>query len=383
MKQVFTSVFVIFLSINLLIIFSGKTWLYKGIAITYLKGHTSSYIHDFIYFPSDTISAGKHQKWLISKKYNKADLTPFISDIHEELETTAYLIIRNDSIQYEKYWHGYSADSMSNSFSMAKSWVSTLVGIAISEGKIKSVNQKVCDLLPEFCVSGNSNITIKHLLTMSAGLNWDENYYNPFGKTADAYYGNNLRGLILNLKSITPAGKNFQYNSACTQLLAFILEKATEQKLSSYASEKLWLPMGAKHPALWNTDSKNGDVKSFCCINSNARDFARLGLLYMHYGNWNGLQILDSSYIKEATSIANLFDKNGKRNKIYGYHFWIAKYKNMNMYYSKGLCGQYVICIPEKNMIIVRLGRKEGGLLLKGHHNEFYSFVDAALEMIL
>ena len=383
MKKAFLSFFIVFLIINLVIVFSGKTWLYKGIAITYLKGYTSSYIHDFIYFPSDTISAGKHQEWLISKNYNKADMPAFINEIHEELETTAYLIIRNDSIQYEKYWHGYSADSMSNSFSMAKSWVSTLIGIAISEGKIKSVNQKVCDFLPEFCVSANSNITIKHLLTMGAGLNWTENYYNPIGKTADAYYGNNLRRLILNLKTIHSPGEKFQYNSACTQLLAFILEKATKQKPSSYASEKLWIPMGAKHPALWNTDSKKGDVKGFCCINSNARDFARLGILYMHSGNWKGVQILDSSYIKEATSSADLFDKNGEENKNYGYQLWISKYKNMNMYYSKGLCGQYVICIPEKNMIVVRLGRKESGLIRSGHHNEFYSFVDAALKMML
>jgi CubicO group peptidase (beta-lactamase class C family) len=381
MKKIFKYFLAVIVLINLLIILSGKLWLYKGISITYLKGYTSSYIDDFIYFPANTIKAGQHQEWLVSKNYNKAELPEFINDVNKDLETVAFMVIRNDSIQYEEYWHGYSADSMSNSFSMSKSWVSTLIGVAIKDEKIKSVDQKVCDFLPEFCIGANSEITIMHLLTMGSGLNWEEDYHNPVGQTAQAYYGDDLRGLIVNLKSIEPPGKAFKYHSSCTQLLAFIVEKATGQTISEYASEKLWQPMGAKHPALWNTDTKGGDEKGFCCINSNARDFARLGKLYMHSGNWNGLQILDSSYVKEATSIAGLLDGNGNKNVNYGYQLWITNYKNLHIYYARGLWGQYVICIPEKDMIIVRLGRKYGNYLDDGHHDDFYAFIDAALEI--
>mgnify|MGYP001477809471 CR=1 FL=1 len=382
MKQVFKYFLAFFLLINLFIILSGKTWIYKGVSITYLRGHTSTYIHDFVHFPANTIKAGNHQEWLISKDYNKTDLPGFIDVINTELETTAFIIVKNDSIWHEKYWLGYSADSMSNSFSMAKSWVSTLIGVAIKDGKIKTINQPVCDFLPEFCVGENSKITIKHLLTMSSGLDWEEDYYNPLGSTAEAYYGNNLRRLIINLKSIQSPGEKFQYNSACTQLLTFILEAATKQTISEYASDKLWRPMGAKHPALWNTDNDQGDEKGFCCINSNARDFARLGKLYLSLGNWNGVQILDSSYIKNATSAANLIDPNGKKNKNYGYQFWVANYKNLHIYYSRGLWGQYVICIPEKDVIIVRLGKKYGRLLEDGHHDDFYAFINATLEIL-
>ena len=381
MKIFFKFFLLAFIIINLFIVFSGRSWLYKAITITYLKGYPSSYIHDFIHFSANTIKNGKHQEWLISKRYNTQVLPKFVAEINNELETVAFMVIQNDSIQYERYWHGYSADSMSNSFSMAKSWVSTLIGVAIKDGIIKTINQPVCDFLPEFCLGDNSKITIKHLLTMSSGLNWQEEYYNPIGQTAEAYYGDDLKSLMFSLEPVERPGKIFKYHSSCTQLLCFVIEKATKKSINEYASEKLWGPMGAKHPALWNTDSDGGDEKGFCCINSNARDFARLGRLYMNYGNWNGIQILDTSYIKNSTSATLLLDEGGDKNMNYGYHFWLAKYKNMSVYYARGLWGQYMICIPEKNMIIVRLGKKEGSPLDDGHRDDFYAFIDAALEI--
>tara|TARA_Y100000385_G_scaffold30489_2_gene28751 strand:+ start:1780 stop:2928 length:1149 start_codon:yes stop_codon:yes gene_type:complete len=380
MKKILKYLLFIFIAINLLILISGKSWIYKAISITYLKGHTSSYIHDFIHFPANTIEAGTHQEWIIAKGYNKANLPEFIKPINKELETFAFLVIINDSITYEEYWHGYSEDSASNSFSMSKSHISTLTGVAIKDNII-NIDDKVCDFLPEYCGKTEKNLTIKNLLTMSSGLNWNESYYNPLGKIAEAYYGNNLKKLVMNLKVIEPPGKVFKYYSCNTQLLAFILESVTGKSINEYASEKLWIPMGAKHPALWNTDKKEGDEKAFCCINSNARDFARIGKLYMNNGNWNGIQIIDSSYALQATSAADLLDKDGNKNLNYGYQFWITNYKDLDIYYARGLWGQYVICIPDKDMIIVRLGRKYGKSLEDGHYEDFYQFIDAALEM--
>jgi len=380
MKKILKYLLIIFVALNLLII-SGKSWMYKAISITYLKGHTSSYIHDFIHFPANTIQVSEHQEWATADNYNKAQLPEFIKPINENLETVAFMVIINDSIQYEEYWHGYSADTMSNSFSMSKSWVSTLIGIALTEGKIKSVDEKVCDFLPNFCEGRNTELTIKDLLTMSSGLNWIEDYYNPIGQTAESYYGKHLSELVNNLKVIETPGKVFKYHSSCTQLLTFIVEAATGKTISEYASEKLWQPMGAKHPALWNTDVEGGDEKGFCCIISNARDFARLGKLYMHHGNWNGTQILDRNYVKDAISVAELLDTKGNTNTNYGYQFWLAERQDLSVYYARGLFGQYVICIPEKNMIVVRLGRKFGAVLEDLHHDDFYAFIDAALEM--
>ena len=381
MKKALKYILAIFVILNFLIILSGKSWLYKAVSVTYLKGHTSSYIDDYIHFPSNSIKNGNHQEWLVSKEYNKAQLPEFIKPINDKLGTVAYVVIKNDSIIFEEYWNGYSADSSSNSFSMAKSWISTLVGIAIKEGKIESINQKACDFLPEFCEGDNSKIIIKHLLTMSSGLDWDEDYHDPLGQTAEAYFAPNLKEQMMRLKAVETPGEIFKYHSSCSQLLAFIVESATGQSVNEYTSEKLWKPMGAKHPALWNTDTKRGDEKAFCCINSNARDFARLGKLYMNQGNWNGTQLLDSNYVKEATSVANLIDEDGNKNVNYGYQFWIANRKGLDVYYTRGLWGQYVICIPEKDMIIVRLGRNYGFHLADGHSEDFYQFIDAALEM--
>ena len=381
MKKALKYILAIFVILNFLIILSGKSWLYKAVSVTYLKGHTSSYIDDYIHFPSNSIKNGNHQEWLVSKEYNKAQLPEFIKPINDKLGTVAYVVIKNDSIIFEEYWNGYSADSSSNSFSMAKSWISTLVGIAIKEGKIESINQKACDFLPEFCEGDNSKITIKHLLTMSSGLDWDEDYHDPLGQTAEAYFAPNLKEQMMRLKAVETPGEIFKYHSSCSQLLAFIVESATGQSVNEYTSEKLWKPMGAKHPALWNTDTKRGDEKAFCCINSNARDFARLGKLYMNQGNWNGTQLLDSNYVKEATSVSNLLDEDGNKNVNYGYQFWIANRKGLDVYYTRGLWGQYVICIPEKDMIIVRLGRNYGFHLADGHSEDFYQFIDAALEM--
>jgi len=381
MKKALKYILAIFVILNFLIILSGKSWLYKAVSVTYLKGHTSSYIDDYIHFPSNSIKNGNHQEWLVSKEYNKAQLPEFIKPINDKLGTVAYVVIKNDSIIFEEYWNGYSADSSSNSFSMAKSWISTLVGIAIKEGKIESINQKACDFLPEFCEGDNSKITIKHLLTMSSGLDWDEDYHDPLGQTAEAYFAPNLKKQMMRLKAVEPPGEIFKYHSSCSQLLAFIVESATGQSVNEYTSEKLWKPMGAKHPALWNTDTKRGDEKAFCCINSNARDFARLGKLYMNQGNWNGTQLLDSNYVKEATSVSNLLDEDENKNVNYGYQFWIANRKGLDVYYTRGLWGQYVICMPEKDMIIVRLGGNYGFHLADGHSEDFYQFIDAALEM--
>ena len=119
----------------------------------------------------------------------------------------------------------------------------------------------------------------------------------------------------------------------------------------------------------------------FCCINSNARDFARLGRLYLNHGNWNGEQLIDSSYVNDATVMADLLDENGNININYGYQFWLAERQGVSIYYARGLWGQYVICIPEKNMIVVRLWRKFGKHLEDGHHDDLYAFIDAALKM--
>ncbi len=268
---------------------------------------------------------------------------------------------------------------------MAKSVVSLLIGVAIDEGAIKSVNQKVGDFLPQYKEGANAQLTIRHLLTMSAGLNWDESYASPLSMTTAAYYGDNLEKLMQEMEVVTTPGQKTNYQSGSTQVLAQILKKATGKSLAAYASEKLWKPLGAQHDALWSLDQEGGDEKAYCCFNSNARDFARLGQLVLQEGNWEGQQLISSAYIKEATTPATDLEAqiDESQNDYYGYQFWYLEHKGHKVAYMRGILGQYIFIIPDKNAVVVRLGHKRDKE--KGAYfapKDAFTYVDVALEIL-
>ena len=262
------------------------------------------------------------------------------------------MIIKNDSIWYEKYFDGYSEKSYSNSFSIAKSIVTAVLGRAIDEGYIESLNQKVGDFIPEYKNGLASKLTVGDLSSMSSGMKWTENYTNIFGVTARAYVGRGLEKLIKSRPIIKEPGQSFKYLSGDTQLLAMTIEKATGQKLSSLVYDWFWDPIGAENNALWQIDNlKTNTEKAYCCFNSNARDFAKFGKLFKDYGYWNEEKLLDSSFVSKATT--KRFDKS----PYYGYGFWLGSHKGMDYFSMRGHLGQYVIIFPDENIIIVRLGK--------------------------
>lgn len=365
--------------LNVALIITGRSYLYKGIANTYLKGRSGPSIDEYKIFASRTIEAENPQPWPVSQNYNKGEIPADILSGMKQYQPVSFLIIKNDSIRFEKYWENFDKSSLSNSFSMAKTIVSILTGIAITEGKIKSVDQPVGDFLPGFKEGEKAKITVKHLLTMSSGIDFDEDYQDPFAYPAAAYYGRDLRKLTLKYKARKEPGKYFNYLSGDTQLLGFVVSEATGKSLSEYAEEKLWKKIGAENDALWNLDRKDGDEKAYCCFISNARDFARLGKLYMDWGKWNGEVIVDSAYVAESIKPAALIEEDGSPVKRYGYKWWLADYKGLEIFYARGILGQYIICIPEKDLIVVRLGRKRAFTPALEHPKDFYSFIDAAL----
>lgn len=286
----------------------------------------------------------------------------------DKYKTVAFLVVQHKKIIFEQYWGNFSPLSYTNSFSMTKSLVSLLVGCAIRDGYIKSVDEPVSDFLPEWTSCDGNVLTIKDLLTMSAGVDWDEAYNSPFSKTTKGYYGNDLWGLTETEKLIEKPGIKFNYQSGATQILGFLLQKATKKTLSEYASERIWTPIHAEEDALWSLDRKDGMEKAFCCFNSNARDFARLGQLVLNQGSWEGDQLIDSSYIQSATAPATWLtytpkNPNGRNSPepcgFYGYQFWILNYKGVKVTYFRGLLGQYIFVIPQMDAVIVRLGKKE------------------------
>lgn len=373
----------ILLLLNIIVLATGNTHIYKGLANTYLKGRPGPSIDEYHIFPNRIVENGKPQEWPKSSSYNKKQIGGEALEKFKNYQTIAYLVIQNDSIIHEEYWDGYSDTSHTNSFSMAKSIVGVLTGIALKEGKIKSLDEPVSTYLPQFAKNPDANVTIRHLLTMSSGINFDENYVSPFAYPAKAYYGTSLADLTTGYKVTEEPGKIFRYLSGNTALLSFVLVKATGMSLSEYASEKLWKPIGASADAFWSLDHEGGVEKAYCCFNSNARDFARIGKLYLDHGNWNGTQILDSSYVAESIRPAKLLDDQGKPNEVYGYSWWVMSTADgRHTGYARGILGQYIFVIPEKDMVVVRLGRKRDSERIGEHPKDAFVYLEAAQDLV-
>ncbi len=341
-------------------------------------------IDDYKIFFNRTVKSGECQPWAIGKNYNKNPIPEKYQKILINLRTVAFLVIKDTAIIHESYYEGYNQNSYSNAFSMTKSIISLLIGCAIDEGYIKNLDQPVADFIPEYKNGTNDKLTIRQVLTMSSGLNWDESYSNPFSITTKSYYGNNLKSLINNLRVVEKSGVQFKYLSGNTQLLAFVLEKATGKKVSDYASEKIWIPIGACNSALWSLDKNNGDEKAYCCFNSDARDFARIGQLILNKGNWRGKQLVSSKYIKETTSPASwLKDETGKKQlDYYGYHWWLMTFRGQKVIYARGILGQYIFILPDKNIVIVRLGEKRCSLKTDNRPSDIYVWLNLAMELV-
>ena len=356
---------------NLAILATDTTYIYKALL------HLQANIDDLDIFEYNAVpNTGQRSPWLVSIDKNKKPLSDSLRKTLQTGETVAFLVIKNDSISYEEYWDGYSDSSYSNSFSMAKSIISILVGVAIDEGKISSVKDPVGKYIPEYSNGELAKITIEDLLRMASGLNFHESYATPINQTTDAYYGNNLKKLMYSLKAEKPAGVEFKYKSGDAQLLGLVLSAATGKSNAAYASEKLWSKIGAEHDAKWSIDHTNGDEKAFCCFYSNARDFARIGKLYLQKGRWETQQLVDSNWVNQSILSNGLNDENGNKTDYYGYQWWVLKNANYPAFYCRGILGQYIVVVPSKNTIIVRLGKKRGAPVVNNQPLEVIQFVN-------
>ena len=347
--------------------------------------HLLPKIDQYPIFENRTVKAGDPQPWIQSEAYNAVSIPEKYLPVFEQLGTVAYVIIKDSTLLFEQYWEDYSPESHSNSFSMAKSIVSLAIGAAIDDGFIKDVDQPVSDFFPEFQGYNGKPLTLRHLLTMSAGVDFNEAYSSPFSPTTKLYYGDDLQQIALGMKEIEEPGVNFIYQSGVTQLLAFIVEKATGENISSYVSRKFWTPMNAEEDALWSLDKKDGIEKAYCCFNSNARDFARFGQLILNKGEWNGEQLISSSYLKEATTpdTSLLFKEYNETNHCYGFQFWHLTYNGMEIPYMRGILGQYIFIIPNLNAVVVRLGHKRSETRSDQHYpDDIDTWLGAAVEMI-
>ena len=347
------------LIVNLFILLSGRYYMYSGIAKTYLRGETGPGIYDLDLFPKTTIkSSNQNFKWANHPKKNAYKFSQKQTSYHQEWGTTAFLVIKNDSILFEKYWGDHNEKTVSNSFSAAKTIISLLIGIALDEGHIKSLDEPVGNYIPEFNNMGRNVITIRHLLLMASGLDWEESGSNPISEAAEGYFTDDLYGLVTRQLVVEKPGVRFNYQSGNSQILGILLSKATKMPLSKYMEEKLWKPIGASSQAYWSMDDEGGIEKSFCCFYATAKDYALLGRLVLNKGKWNEKQLISKNYMEELVKTPELKTDEGTPNQRYGLHTWVYYNQGNPVHYFRGFRGQYVLTIPKDNLIIVRLGMK-------------------------
>lgn len=356
---------VVAVAIAAVLLWPGNYYVHRALLHTYPK------IDQYPIFPNREVKAGNPAPWAFDQGVEGRKVDARFSEEFEKYGTVAFLTVKNGKIHSEQYWEDYGPQSHSNSFSMAKSVISLLVGCAIHDGYIRDVEQPVGDFLPEWGSFNGKTLTIKDLLTMSAGVKWDESSTSLFSTTTEAYYGKDLWGLAKREVLIAEPGRYFNYQSGVTQILAFVLKKATGKNIADYASEKIWTPIQAEEDALWSLDTENGMEKAYCCFNSNARDFARLGQLVLQNGFWYAregdgvrrISVVDSSYVARAVRPADylkavLEDGREVPCTMYGYQFWMLNYKGHDVKYFRGILGQYIFVIPDLDAVIVRLGHK-------------------------
>jgi len=379
MKKIFSTFsFIVLVALGLLYL-SDYSYLLRAVSKIYFTGHTTAFLSDYQQFENRLLPASKNpQPWPLHKDYNTINLSERLEAFHQKTKTVAFVLIKNDSLFFEKYYEGYGPDSKSNSFSVAKSFVSALLGRAIKEGKIESLDQKVKEFIPELQGTFADQVTVGDLSSMASGQKWDEAYYSPLSVTTAAYFVDDLGQLILQQPIDEEPGKKYIYKSGTTQLLGMVLTKATGKSLTDYLYETLWNPMGAEYESYWQIDNKeSGLEKAYCCIASNAKDFARLGKLYKDYGRWQGQVLLDSTFI--AKSIQARFPESPE----YGYGWWLKSYKGHDVFMMRGHLGQYIVVFPKENIILVRLGHTKGpdGPESDPFTPDIYTYMDAALEL--
>jgi CubicO group peptidase (beta-lactamase class C family) len=319
-------------------------------------------------FPARPIRAGEaarslpagSEAELVAPDLDADGRTADLDDLLRETDTLAFVVAHEDRLVYERYFGGSDRGTLQTSFSVAKSFVSTLVGIAIEEGLVGGVDDPVTDYLPELAARDArfKRITLRHLLTMASGIRYSEpDLPWPWSDDTDTYYGVDLREVALERSQVEqPPGQEWHYNNYHPLLLGLVLERATGTSVSNYMATRLWQALGAGSDASWNLDSeRSGFEKLESGLNATAVDYARFGLLFLHGGRWKGKRVVSEEWVRAATAAQTTTDYDN----AYGYFWWVDA-KRPGNFYAFGNYGQYIYVAPGANVVIVRSGRDRG-----------------------
>jgi len=282
------------------------------------------------------------------------NVTRDFDEFLKQTDAVAFLVIKDDILLYEGYFNGNDRNSMVTSFSIAKSFVSALVGIAISNGYISSADDPITKYVPELLEKDSryQNITLRHLLSMASGIR-----YKPRSDDITTYYAPNLRTAAISSPITGLPGQEFHYNNFHPLLLGLVLERTTGGPVAQYLEEKIWKPLGMEAPGSGSLDSEqSGFEKMESGINGRTIDFAKFGRLFLNKGSWNGVQIIPEKWVDESTRRDTTTDPAPQ----YQYFWWVnAKVTDNHHYFAAGKHGQFIYIVPEQRLIFVRFGKSD------------------------
>jgi CubicO group peptidase (beta-lactamase class C family) len=382
-KKIFIGLILLIVLAILALVLTGNQHVLSGIRKTYLLGKSQPDIDDMDYFDLREIKNGVPEPWANHSKWGKHSLSDSDRTYLDSMETEAFVVIHRDSLLFEHYASGSDQNSRFNSFSMAKSFTGMLVGIAIEEGYVKSLDQRVGDFIPQFQEGKNAQLSIRHLLQMSSGIPFGESYSSPFGYMARAYYGDDLIKETLKFKVEKDPGTFWIYEGGNTVLLSMVLQKATGKNLSQYFEEKIWSCLGMENSAFWNLDRENGMEKAYSAVYATARDYARIGSLYLHRGIWGNDTLVPPHFVDESLEPNMIPDSNNEKCTWYGFHWWLGKYKGHDMFSCRGLRGQYIVVVPNLELIVVRTGHKQNKERVEHMPTDLFRYLDIASSLVL
>jgi CubicO group peptidase (beta-lactamase class C family) len=275
-----------------------------------------------------------------------------LDDYLARTRTAAFVVLHEDRVVLERYGRGYDRHSLLNSFSIAKAVMSTLVGIALAEGRIASLDTTVASVCPEFAGKPYGAATVRELLTMTSGV---ADAPSLLPGRAEVYYGDDLRGVALRAPATASGGKAWRYSETDIQVLGFVLERAAGMPVSQYLAAKLWQPLGMESKALWALDREGGSEKTFCCLSARARDFARFGKLMRDGGRWNGQQLIPAAWAARSVlpGIETL-DRHTHQHLWWTPHGSEVGQGGRGDFYAYGHNGQYLYVNPAARLVIVK-----------------------------
>jgi CubicO group peptidase (beta-lactamase class C family) len=351
---------ILLLGLLLVALFVVSEWTY----IDRMRHHPINSILNVAWYTPKEPVAGTEGTLLSARSAGVNNSLVEAARLAESKNAAALLVMQGGRIVLEEYWHGLRASDWTNSASMAKTITALLIGIAMDEGKIGSLDDPASRWLPAWSDTSRRRITLRHLLQMHSGLRPMGEYAEPFSDASYLALGTDLRYVVDNVSVVTEPGQRFDYNNVNFQALGFVLEAATGRRYADYLSEKLWKPIGAGDAALW-LDRDGGSARTFGYLFATASDWGRLGQLLLQDGEWEGKQVISRRYLHEML-------EPSPSEPTYGLGIWLADDNHQRredeppflapgIFYLDGRFKQRVYLIPSHHIVIVRLGENARG----------------------